>query len=99
MLRRHRSPDRTCFQTHGRHDPPVLRTWHERPCPPVGRRATATDWYACAMTPHALTDAQWERVRRELPPQKPATGRPAKDHRTVVDAILWQRWSGRPWRE
>jgi transposase len=48
---------------------------------------------------HALTDAQWERVSPLLPPQKPATGRPAKDHRTILDAILWHQTSGRPWRD
>lgn len=50
------------------------------------------------MEPHALTDARWELVRPLLPPQKPATGRPAKDHRTVLDGILWQLATGLPWR-
>lgn len=46
-----------------------------------------------------MTDEQWEVVRCHLPPQKPPTGRPAKDHRTVVDGILWQLRSGAPWRD
>src|SRR5215211_2578419 len=46
-----------------------------------------------------LTDDQWARVEPLLPPQKPATGRPAKDHRTVIEGILWQRMTGRPWRD
>ena len=45
-----------------------------------------------------LTDAQWERLRPLLPPQKPRTGRPAKDHRTVLDGILWVLRTGSPWR-
>src|ERR687896_2566775 len=45
-----------------------------------------------------LTDAQWERLRPLLPPQKPPTGRPAKDHRTVVNGILWVLRTGCPWR-
>jgi transposase len=46
-----------------------------------------------------LTDAEWESLRTILPPQKPKTGRPANDHRLVVDAILWQRATGIPWRQ
>ena len=45
-----------------------------------------------------LSDAQWERLRRLLPPQKPRTGRPAKDHRTVLNGILWILRTGSPWR-
>jgi transposase len=48
---------------------------------------------------HELTDAQWERLRPLLPPQRPATGRPAKDHRAVVNAILWRLKTGAPWRD
>jgi transposase len=46
-----------------------------------------------------LTDEQWERIRPLLPPQKPTTGRPSKDHRTVVNAILWIDRTGAPWRD
>ena len=46
-----------------------------------------------------LTDEQWERLARLLPPQKPRTGRPAKDHRTVVEAIVWLGRTGAPWRD
>ncbi len=45
-----------------------------------------------------LTDAQWERLRPLLPSQKPCTGRPAKDHRTVICGILWVLRTGSPWR-
>jgi transposase len=45
-----------------------------------------------------LTDAQWERLRPLLPPQRPRTGRPAKDHRTVLNGILWILRTGSPWR-
>jgi transposase len=51
------------------------------------------------MKRNTLTDAQWEQVESLLPPQKPATGRPAKDHRTVVEGILWQLATGTPWRD
>ena len=48
---------------------------------------------------HELTDAQWERLSPLLPPQRPKTGRPAKDHRRVVNAILWRLRTGAPWRD
>jgi len=48
---------------------------------------------------HELTDAQWAALAPHLPPQRPATGRPAKDHRTVVDAVLWRLKTGAPWRD
>ena len=46
-----------------------------------------------------LSDAAWARLRPLLPPQKPRTGRPAKDHRLVVEGILWALRTGAPWRD
>ena len=34
-----------------------------------------------------------------LPPQKPQTGHPAKDHRLVLNGILWVLRTGAPWRD
>src|SRR5688572_21959053 len=48
---------------------------------------------------HELSDAQWERLRPLLPPQRPATGRPAHDHRTIINGILWRLATGVPWRD
>ena len=45
------------------------------------------------------TDAQWARLGPLLPPQRPRTGRPARDHRVVVSAILWVLRTGAPWRD
>lgn len=42
-----------------------------------------------------LTNIQW----KTLPPQKPKTGRPAHDHRTIIDGILWILRTGAPWRD
>lgn len=46
-----------------------------------------------------LTDAQWSRLEPLLPPAKPATGRPARPHREVLEAILWVLRTGSPWRD
>ncbi len=45
-----------------------------------------------------LTDVQWEQLHPVLPPQKPRTGRPANDHRAVINGILWILRTGCPWR-
>lgn len=46
-----------------------------------------------------LTNEQWERLAPLLPPQKSQTGRPSKDHRTMVNGILWILRTGAPWRD
>ena len=51
------------------------------------------------MRRHELTDEQWDRLEPLLPPQRPATGRPAKDHRMVLNGILWILRTGAPWRD
>src|SRR5260370_31303726 len=48
---------------------------------------------------HELTDAQWARVAPLLPPQKPARGRPARDHRQMLNALLWLHATGAQWRD
>jgi transposase len=48
---------------------------------------------------HELTDDQWTRLEPHLPPQKPPTGKPNRDHRTVVNGILWKLRTGAPWRD
>ena len=51
------------------------------------------------MARDVLTDEQWERLEPLLPPQKPRTGRPSKDHRTIVNAMLWVDRTGALWRD
>jgi transposase len=51
------------------------------------------------MRERALTDDQWAALTPHLPPQRAATGRPAKDHRLAVEAILWRLRTGAPWRD
>lgn len=48
---------------------------------------------------HELTDDQWERLAPLLPPQKPATGKPNRDHRPIVNGMLWRLRTGAPWRD
>ena len=46
-----------------------------------------------------LTNEQWEKIEPLLPPQKPKTGRPAHDHRNLLNGILWILRTGAPWRD
>ena len=46
-----------------------------------------------------LTDTQWERVRVLLPRQEPGQGRPRRDDRQVLCAILWVMDTGSSWRD
>ncbi len=36
-----------------------------------------------------LTERQWKRLKSLLPVQKPETGRPSKNHRTMINGMLW----------
>ncbi len=45
---------------------------------------------------HALTDAQWQRMVAHLPP---VLGRPGRDDRLFIDAVLWIAKTGAPWRD
>jgi hypothetical protein len=45
-----------------------------------------------------LTNAEWRCLEHILPPQKPPTGRPRHDHRTVLGGILWVVRSRASWR-
>jgi transposase len=46
-----------------------------------------------------LSDAEWERIQPLLPPQKPQTGRPRHDHRTVLNGILAVVGTELSWRD
>ncbi len=50
------------------------------------------------MCRHALSDAQWERIEGMLPTNG-HRGRQWKDHRRVIDGILWILQTGAPWRD
>ncbi len=46
-----------------------------------------------------LSDEYWEQLRPLLPAQKPQTGRPATDHRLMVEGMLWVARTNSSWRE
>jgi transposase len=50
------------------------------------------------MARHRLTDEQWECIA-DVFPAPARTGRPPRDRRTVVDAILWILRTGSSWRD
>lgn len=45
-----------------------------------------------------LTDGQWELID-DMFPKRGRIGRPRRDRRQVVDAILWILRTGSPWRD
>jgi transposase len=50
------------------------------------------------MARHGLTDREWMRLAPLLPPRS-RKGRPPKDHRQILDALLWLDRTGAPWRD
>ncbi len=50
------------------------------------------------MKRHALSDAQWERIH-DLFPVNGKRGQQWKDHRLMVDGILWAVKTGAQWRD
>lgn len=48
---------------------------------------------------YELTDEQWSAVRDLFPAGGPKGGRPWRDHRQVVNGMLWVLHTGAQWRE
>ncbi len=46
-----------------------------------------------------LTAKTWSQIEPTLSPQQPARGRPANDHRRMIEGMLWVMHSGLAWRE
>lgn len=51
-----------------------------------------------AMRRHDLTDKQWSVLKRLLP-EPSRYGRPAKDHLTILNGVLFVLRTGCPWRD
>jgi transposase len=48
---------------------------------------------------HAISDADWDRVKHLLPGQPGQHGGLADDNRRFLDAVLWIAKTGAPWRD
>jgi transposase len=48
---------------------------------------------------HAISDADWERVKHLLPGQPGQHGGVAEDNRRFLDAVLWVARTGAAWRD
>ena len=46
---------------------------------------------------HAISDADWDRIKDLLPGRPGQTGWVAKDNRLFIDAVLWIARTGAPW--
>lgn len=45
-----------------------------------------------------LTEAQWQKVHQILESER-GPGRPGRDNRRFIEAVLWWRRTGVPWRD
>ncbi len=50
------------------------------------------------MKRHALTDAQWDRIK-DIFPRNGNRGNQWKNHRLIVDGMIWVLKTGAPWRD
>ena len=48
---------------------------------------------------HAISDADWGRVKDLLPGRPGQPGWVARDNRLFLDAVLWVAKTGAPWRD
>ena len=48
---------------------------------------------------HAISDADWDRIKDLLPGRPGQTGWLAEDNRLFIDAVLWWAKTGVPWRD
>jgi AcrR family transcriptional regulator len=89
--------------------PPVAITFEQllalgecpQPRRPVERVLDATPGLPMASgdrTP-AISDELWELIEPELPSNAGRRGRPSRDHRRTLEAVLWRYRTGCPWRD
>ena len=51
------------------------------------------------VTRRVLTDEMWARLEPLLPDRTPRRGGQWRDHRDVLEAIIWRTRTGSPWRD
>ncbi len=65
----------------------------------VASRLKRDDGHRSRADSRPLTDEKWECIKPLMPPQKPPTGRPRRDHRQVLRGMLWIFGTGASWRD
>lgn len=49
---------------------------------------------------YELTDQEWKQIEHLFPPENTGKrGRPRRDNRTMLNAVVWIARSGAPWRD
>ena len=48
---------------------------------------------------HDMSDRVWEKIKEHLPGSTGKIGRPARDNRTFINAVIWILRTGSPWRD
>jgi transposase len=52
------------------------------------------------MARYELSETEWERIEPLMPPQRTGKkGRPPKDHKVMLNAMLWLARSGAEWQD
>jgi len=96
--RAHQAVAKRCHKaTHAAKHQPLRGRLPDR-LPDLARPAPTATHLSKPMAAH-LTDEKWELLRALMPPQKPPTGRPRSEHRTVLAGMLWVLGSGSSWRD
>jgi transposase len=92
--RAHQAVARRCHRAH--------RAFHPESAPSSSvSRHVAMEVRSIVLEPRIelLTDVAWELVKPLMPAQKPPSGRPRRDHRSVLGGMLWVLSTGSSWRE
>jgi Putative transposase of IS4/5 family (DUF4096) len=71
----------------------------EERLPDLAPPAPAKMSFSTPTVASCLTDEKWKLVKPLMPAQKPPTGRPRSDHRTMLAGVLWIFGNGAGWRD
>lgn len=97
--RAHQAVAKRCHKApHAVKGQPLRGRLPDRPADLARPAPTARPLFSTPIAAH-LTDEKWELIRTLIPSQKPPTGRPRSDHRTVLAGMLWVLGSGSSWRD